>query len=140
MQSLGNSLLVVVAATAGSFSYLRIGPSPSQRCSLRAVTPFSDVYFLHGYSGEMLFVPQFIVYNEIHVIDNLLALILPTVFANVFGVFMIRQSFVSIPNLRCARLRKLTAPQTYHPFPDHGAACEGNHNYLSAFAVYLGLE
>ncbi len=102
MQSLGNSLLVVVAATAGSFLTCVLAAFAFSKMQFKGRnTIFLMFIFSMAIPGEMLFVPQFIVYNEIHVIDNLLALILPTVFANVFGVFMIRQSFVSIPNEMC---------------------------------------
>jgi multiple sugar transport system permease protein len=46
--------------------------------------------------SQMLLVPRFILYRQLHIFDTLWALILPGIFT-AFGTFLLRQFFLSIP-------------------------------------------
>lgn len=94
-----NSTIVVIAVTIGSFI----------TCILAAYA-FSKIKFIGRdkvflliiismvIPGEMLFIPQFVIYQSLHLVDKLPVLMVGAIFANAFGLFMIRQSFATIPN------------------------------------------
>lgn len=47
--------------------------------------------------GDIMIIPRYIIFKQIHILDSMWALVLPATF-DVYFVFMVRQSFVSIPD------------------------------------------
>ena len=98
IQSLLNSLFVVGLITAGSFLTCILAAyafSKIQFAGRNAIFMFFIVCM--AVPGEVLFVPTLAIFNVLGLIDTLWALIIPSIFANIFGVFLIRQNFASIP-------------------------------------------
>ena len=46
--------------------------------------------------GQVTLIPKFILIKQLHLIDTLIAVILPGVF-NAYGVFLLRQFFMTLP-------------------------------------------
>jgi len=94
---MGNSLLVAVARVIGEVTTASLAAYAFARMQFR----FKNVIFLLYLATmiiphQMLLVPRFILYREMHIYDTLWALILPGIFT-VFGTFLLRQFFLSIP-------------------------------------------
>lgn len=47
--------------------------------------------------GDIMIIPRYIIFKQIHILDSMWALVLPATF-DVYFVFMVRQSFISIPD------------------------------------------
>lgn len=47
--------------------------------------------------GDIMLIPRYIIFKQIHIIDKMWSLVLPATF-DVYFVFMVRQAFVSIPD------------------------------------------
>ncbi|WP_188193216.1 carbohydrate ABC transporter permease [Nonomuraea sp. SYSU D8015] len=94
---LGNSVLVTLAVTAGrvlldsmagyALARLRFG-------GRRAL--FSAIVAIMAVPGVVLFIPKFLVLNQLGMYDSYTALILPVI-ADAAGVFIMKQFFESIP-------------------------------------------
>jgi multiple sugar transport system permease protein len=93
----GNSLIVAVARVIGELITASLAAYAFARLKFRG----RDLVFVL-YLGtliiphQMLLVPRFILYRQLHLYDTLWALILPGIFT-VFGTFLLRQFFLSIP-------------------------------------------
>lgn len=97
-QAVLNSLFVVLATGIGSFVTCVLAAYAFSKLNFKGRDALFMLFIVSmAIPGEMLFVPQLVVYNQLHVVDTLWSLILPSIFANVFGVFLIRQSFMAIP-------------------------------------------
>jgi multiple sugar transport system permease protein len=94
---IGNSLIVAVARVTGELITASLAAYAFARLTFRG----RDAVFLL-YLGtliiphQMLLVPRFILYRQLHIYDTLWALILPGIFT-VFGTFLLRQFFLTIP-------------------------------------------
>jgi multiple sugar transport system permease protein len=92
-----NSLIVAGARVAGELFTASLAAYAFARMRFRG----RDALFLLYVSTliipyQMLLVPRFILYRQLHIFDTLWALILPGIFT-VFGTFLLRQFFLSIP-------------------------------------------
>lgn len=92
-----NSLIVAGARVAGELFTASLAAYAFARMRFRG----RDALFLLYVSTliipyQMLLVPRFILYRELHIFDTLWALILPGMFT-VFGTFLLRQFFLTIP-------------------------------------------
>lgn len=47
--------------------------------------------------GDIMLIPRYVIFKQIHIIDKMWSLVLPATF-DVYFVFMVRQAFVSIPD------------------------------------------
>lgn len=110
-----NSLLVAGARVVGELVTASLAAYAFARMKFRG----RDALFLLYVSTliipyQMLLVPRFILYRQLHIFDTLWALILPGIFS-VFGTFLLRQFFLSIPEdlSDAARLDGATDFQIY---------------------------
>ncbi|HYI25003.1 MAG TPA: carbohydrate ABC transporter permease [Thermomicrobiales bacterium] len=92
-----NSLIVAVARVIGELFTASLAAYAFARMRFRG----RDFLFLIYVSTliipyQMLLVPRFILYRQLHIFDTLWALILPGIFT-VFGTFLLRQFFLTIP-------------------------------------------
>ncbi len=92
-----NSLIVAGARVVGELFTASLAAYAFARMRFRG----RDFLFLIYVSTliipyQMLLVPRFILYRELHIFDTLWALILPGIFT-VFGTFLLRQFFLTIP-------------------------------------------
>jgi multiple sugar transport system permease protein len=94
---IGNSLIVAIARVVGELLTASLAAYGFARLRFKG----RDLVFLL-YIGtliiphQMLLVPRFILYRQLHIYDTLWALILPGIFT-VFGTFLLRQFFLTIP-------------------------------------------
>lgn len=94
---MGNSVLVAVARVIGEVTTASLAAYAFARMEFR----FRNLIFVLYLATmviphQMLLVPRFILYRQLHIYDTLWALILPGIFT-VFGTFLLRQFFLSIP-------------------------------------------
>ncbi len=94
---IGNSLIVAAARVAGELFTASMAAYAFARLRFRG----RDALFLLYVSTliipfQMLLVPRFILFRQLHIYDTLLALILPGIFT-VLGTFLLRQFFLTIP-------------------------------------------
>jgi multiple sugar transport system permease protein len=94
---IGNSLIVAVARVVGELLTASLAAYAFSRLKFRG----RDLVFILYISTliipyQMLLVPRFILYRQLGIYDTLWALILPGVFT-VFGTFLLRQFFLTIP-------------------------------------------
>lgn len=92
-----NSLIVATARVAGELLTSSLAAYAFARMQFKG----RDALFLLYVSTliipyQMLLVPRFILYRQLHIFDTLWALILPGIFT-VFGTFLLRQFFLTIP-------------------------------------------
>ncbi|GAA3223538.1 carbohydrate ABC transporter permease [Nonomuraea helvata] len=94
---LGNSLLVTVVVTAGRVlldSMAGYALSRLRFAGRRAI--FSSIIAIMAVPGVVLFIPKFLVLNQLGMYDSYTALILPVI-ADAAGVFIMKQFFDSLP-------------------------------------------
>ena len=94
---IGNSLLVAVARVLGELLTASLAAYAFARLRFRGrnavfLLYISTLIIPH----QMLLVPRFILYRQMGIYDTLWALILPGIFT-VFGTFLLRQFFMTIP-------------------------------------------
>lgn len=113
---MGNSLIVAVARVIGEVFTASLAAYAFARMQFR----FRNVIFVLYLATmvipyQMLLVPRFILYRQLHIYDTLWALILPGIFT-VFGTFLLRQFFISIPKdlTDAAKLDGATEFQCYY--------------------------
>ncbi|MFI7128204.1 carbohydrate ABC transporter permease [Nonomuraea sp. NPDC050153] len=94
---LGNSLLVTVVVTVGRVlldSMAGYALARLRFAGRRAI--FSSIIAIMAVPGVVLFIPKFLVLNQLGMYDSYTALILP-VLADAAGVFIMKQFFESLP-------------------------------------------
>lgn len=94
---IGNSLIVAIARVVGELFTASLAAYAFSRLKFRG----RDIIFILYVSTliiphQMLLVPRFILYRQLGIYDTLWALILPGIFT-VFGTFLLRQFFLTIP-------------------------------------------
>lgn len=94
---IGNSLIVAIARVVGELLTASLAAYAFSRLKFRG----RDAIFILYVSTliiphQMLLVPRFILYRQLGIYDTLWALILPGIFT-VFGTFLLRQFFLTIP-------------------------------------------
>ncbi|GAA3714782.1 carbohydrate ABC transporter permease [Nonomuraea antimicrobica] len=95
---LGNSLLVTVVVTLGRVLLDSMAGYALARLRFRGRRGlFVTVVAVIAVPGVVLFIPKFLVLNQLGMYDSYLALILPLV-ADAAGVFVMKQFFESIPH------------------------------------------
>lgn len=94
---IGNSLLVAAARVTGEVFTASLAAYAFSRMRFRGRNALFVVYLATMIiPHQMLLVPRFILYRQLHIYDTLWALILPGIFT-VFGTFLLRQFFITIP-------------------------------------------
>ena len=94
---LGNSLLVTVVVTLGRVLLDSMAGYALARLRFRGRSGlFAAVIAVMAVPGVVLFIPKFLVLNQLGMYDSYLALILPLV-ADATGVFIMKQFFESVP-------------------------------------------
>ncbi|WP_219467954.1 carbohydrate ABC transporter permease [Nonomuraea rhizosphaerae] len=94
---LGNSLLVAVVLTAGRVFLDSLAGYALSRLRFRGRSAlFGAVIAVMAVPGVVLFIPKFLVLNQLGMYDSYLALILPII-VDAAGVFIMKQFFDSIP-------------------------------------------
>jgi multiple sugar transport system permease protein len=94
---LGNSLLVTVVVTAARVFLDSLAGYALARLRFGGRrTLFAAVIAIMAVPGVVLFIPKFLVLNQLGMYDSYLALILPLI-ADAAGVFLMKQFFESIP-------------------------------------------
>ncbi|MEV4473600.1 carbohydrate ABC transporter permease [Nonomuraea salmonea] len=94
---LGNSLLVTVVVTLGRVLLDSMAGYALARLRFRGRSGlFAAVIAVMAVPGVVLFIPKFLVLNQLGMYDSYLALILPLV-ADATGVFVMKQFFESVP-------------------------------------------
>ena len=94
---IGNSVLVAGARVVGELLTSSLAAYAFARMRFRGRNALFVLYvstLIIPY--QMLLVPRFILYRELHIYDTLWALILPGIFT-AFGTFLLRQFFMTIP-------------------------------------------
>jgi multiple sugar transport system permease protein len=112
---IANSLIVAVARVTGEVFTASLAAYAFARMTFRGRNALFVIYLATMIiPHQMLLVPRFILYREIHIYDTLWALILPGIFT-VFGTFLLRQFFMTIPAdlSEAARLDGATEFQIY---------------------------
>lgn len=96
-----NSLIVAGARVAGELLTASLAAYAFARMRFKGRDALFIVYVATMIiPHQMLLVPRFILYKQLHIYDTLWALILPGMFT-VFGTFLLRQFFMSIPQDLC---------------------------------------
>jgi multiple sugar transport system permease protein len=94
---LGNSLLVTVVVTAARVFLDSLAGYALARLRFGGRrTLFAAIIAIMAVPGVVLFIPKFLVLNQLGMYDSYLALILPLI-ADAAGVFLMKQFFESIP-------------------------------------------
>ena len=94
-----NSTIVVVIVTIGSFITCVFAAYAFSKMQFKGRNKiFLLIIISMVIPGEMLFIPQFVIYQSLHLVDTLPVLMIGGIFVNAFGIFLIRQSFASIPD------------------------------------------
>jgi multiple sugar transport system permease protein len=94
---IGNSLLVASARVVGEVTTASLAAYAFARMQFKGRNALFVVYLATMIiPHQMLLVPRFILYRQLHIYDTLWALILPGIFT-VFGTFLLRQFFMGIP-------------------------------------------
>lgn len=112
---IGNSLLVAAARVVGEVFTASLAAYAFSRMRFKGRNVLFVIYLATMIiPHQMLLVPRFILYRELHIYDTLWALILPGIFT-VFGTFLLRQFFITIPQdfSDAARLDGATEFQIY---------------------------
>ncbi|MGS2648868.1 carbohydrate ABC transporter permease [Streptosporangium sp. G12] len=94
---LGNSVLVTVVITVGRVFLDSLAGYALARLRFRGRKAlFTSIVAIMAVPGVVLFIPKFLVLNQLGIYDSYTALILPIV-ADAAGVFIMKQFFESIP-------------------------------------------
>lgn len=94
---IGNSLIVAIARVIGELLTASLAAYAFSRLKFRGRDPLFILYVSTLIiPHQMLLVPRFFLYRELGIYDTLWALILPGIFT-VFGTFLLRQFFLTIP-------------------------------------------
>ncbi len=94
---IGNSMLVAVARVVGELFTASLAAYAFARMQFRGRNAIFVLYLATLIiPHQLLLVPRFILYRELGIYDTLWALILPGIFT-VFGTFLLRQFFMTIP-------------------------------------------
>ncbi|MBQ7474156.1 MAG: carbohydrate ABC transporter permease [Oscillospiraceae bacterium] len=98
-RSIFNSFFIAVVSTAGVLFF----------CSIAAYA-FSKIRFRHSgflfgaifatmlIPSQILLIPMYVIFAKIHWVDTFLPLIVPQILINGYGVFLLRQFMVGIPD------------------------------------------
>jgi multiple sugar transport system permease protein len=94
---LGNSVLVTVLVTAGRVFFDSLAGYALARLRFRGRGGvFATVLAVMAVPGVVLFIPKFLVLNQLDIYDSYAGLILPLI-ADATGVFIMKQFFESVP-------------------------------------------
>ncbi|CAM3339509.1 carbohydrate ABC transporter permease [Paenibacillus lupini] len=92
-----NSIKIAVIGTAGAVLLSALAAYGFARTEFKGRNTLFMVYLsMMMIPPQVVFVPKFIMFNWLHIYNTHWALILPAMFS-IFGVFMLRQFFLSIP-------------------------------------------
>ena len=148
-----NSLFIAVISTIGVLFF----------CSLAAFA-FAKINFKHSgflfgsifgtmlIPSQILLIPMYVLFAKIHWVDTFLPLIIPQVFINGYGVFLLRQFMIGIPDsyIEAAKIdglghfgiyRRIILPLCKAPLITLGVfTFIGNWNNFFGALIYLDSE
>ena len=99
MKSIFNSLIISLISTAGVLLTSSMAAFAFAKLKFkRSGLWFALIYGTMLIPSQVLLIPMFVIFSKLHLIDTYVPLILPQVMINGYGVFLLRQFMVSIPD------------------------------------------
>lgn len=99
LQGLFNSFYITAICTVGTVFFSSLTAYAFAKMQFRFKGPLFSIYLLSMMIPfQITLIPQFILFSNIGWIDSHLALIIPFIFTNGFGVFMLKQFFQALPD------------------------------------------
>lgn len=99
MRSIFNSLIIALISTAGVLLTSSMAAFAFAKLKFkRSGLWFALIYGTMLIPSQVLLIPMFVIFSKLHLIDTYVPLILPQVMINGYGVFLLRQFMVSIPD------------------------------------------
>jgi multiple sugar transport system permease protein len=111
-----NSLFVTVTATVGVVVFSAIAAYAFAKIRFKFKEPIFALYLLTMMvPAQTVLIPQFIIFTKIQWIDTYSALIIPFIFTNGFGVFLLRQFFSGVPDalIEAAKIDGCSQPRIF---------------------------
>ena len=99
MKSILNSLIIALISTAGVLLTSSMAAFAFAKLRFkRSGLWFALIYGTMLIPSQVLLIPMFVIFSRLHLVDTYVPLILPQVMINGYGVFLLRQFMVSIPD------------------------------------------
>ncbi len=94
-----NSLLIASLSTIGTLFTSSLAAFAFAKMKFKGSKAFYALFIATlMVPGQVTTLPLFVIFSQVGLVDSLVPLILPGVMINTYGVFMLRQFIVSIPN------------------------------------------
>lgn len=94
-----NSLLIASLSTIGTLFTSSLAAFSFAKMKFKGSKAFYALFIATlMVPGQVTTLPLFVIFSQVGLVDSLVHLILPGVMINTYGVFMLRQFIVSIPN------------------------------------------
>lgn len=94
-----NSLLIASLSTIGTLFTSSLAAFSFAKMKFKGSKAFYALFIATlMVPGQVTTLPLFVIFSQVGLVDSLVPLILPGVMINTYGVFMLRQFIVSIPN------------------------------------------
>jgi multiple sugar transport system permease protein len=94
-----NSFYITAICAVGTVYFSSLTAYAFAKMNFRFKGPLFSIYLLSMMIPfQITLIPQFILFSDIGWIDSHLALIIPFIFTNGFGVFMLKQFFQALPD------------------------------------------
>ena len=94
-----NSLLIASLSTIGTLFTSSLAAFAFAKMRFKGSKAFYALFIATlMVPGQVTTLPLFVIFSQVGLVDSLVPLILPGVMINTYGVFMLRQFIVSIPN------------------------------------------
>lgn len=116
MSGFWNSVFVTTTVTVGVLFFSAIAAYAFSKIQFRFKEVIFSLYLLTMMvPAQTVLIPQFIVFTKIGWIDTYSALIVPFIFTNGFGVFMLRQFFSGVPDalIEAAKIDGCSQPRIF---------------------------
>lgn len=111
VRAIGNSLFIATVSTIGVLFFSSLAAFAFAKLRFRhSKTLFGTIYATMLIPSTILLIPLYVIFSKIGWVDTYLPLIVPQVLINGYGVFLIRQFMVSIPDsyIEAARIDGLS--------------------------------
>lgn len=112
----GNSMLVAVIATSGSIMTAAMAAYAFAKLTFRGKGKFfALILSTMMVPGQITLIPMYVIIKQLGWIDTFLPLIIPPILTYSYGVFMLRQYFVSIPDsiIESAKIDGASQPRIF---------------------------
>lgn len=98
-RAIGNSIFIAVVATAGVLFTCSLAAFAFAKMRFPGAEKFFGIIFATMLiPSQVTLIPMYVVFSKIGWIDTHLPLIIPQIMVNAYGVFLLRQFMVSIPD------------------------------------------